>query len=125
MYLQDVTLMNDDFRNVIKKINFSDTLLKKSEAFIYLDPIYLNTTHFYKVPKWTIKDTEDCFKIMATSGIPSALSEFDNDEVLKLAADYNMNVIYLKERRNINNRRTEILVTNYTDNQLDMFKVVS
>jgi DNA adenine methylase len=125
LWLQDATLMNSDFREVIKKINFSDTLLRKDEAFIYMDPVYLDTTHFYKVPKWTVKDTEDCFKIMATSGIQSALSEFDNDQVLKLAADYNMNVIFLKERRNINNRRIEILVTNYASEQLDMFAAVS
>lgn len=125
LWLQDATLMNSDFREVIKKINFSDTLLRKDEAFVYMDPVYLYTTHFYKVPKWTLKDTEDCFKIMATSGIPSALSEFDNEDVLQLATKYNMNIIYLKERRNINNRRTEILVTNYADDQLGLFDTVS
>lgn len=121
LWLQDATLMNSDFREVIKKINFSDTLLRKDEAFVYMDPVYLGTTHFYKVPKWTVSDTEDCFKIMANCGIPSAISEFDNKEVLDLAADYNMNVIYLKERRNINNRRTEILITNYEDRQKSLF----
>ena len=121
LWLQDATLMNSDFREVIKKINFSDTLLRKDEAFVYMDPVYLGTTHFYKVPKWTVKDTEDCFKIMKNCGIPCAMSEFDNEEVLKLAADYKMNVIYLKERRNINNRRTEILITNYENSQYEMF----
>jgi DNA adenine methylase len=121
LWLQDVTLMNNDFREVISKINFSKDLLTKEETFIYLDPIYLDTTHHYKVPKWTIKETEDCFKIMANSGIPSAMSEFDNPKVLKLATSYKMNVIYLKERNNIKNRRTEILITNYSINQLDLF----
>ena len=120
LWLQDATLMNRDFREVISKINFSEKLLKKSEAFVYLDPVYLDTTHYYKVPKWTIKDTEDCFKIMATCGIPSAMSEFNNDQVLKLAKDYKMNVIYLTERRNIKNVRTEILVTNYFIDQLSL-----
>jgi DNA adenine methylase len=120
LWLQDATLMNSDFRDVIKKINFSDTLLRKDEAFLYLDPIYLGTTHFYKVPKWTVKDTEDCFKIMANSGIPSAMSEFDNDLVLKLAVDYKMNVIYLKERRNIKKRSQEILITNYHVDQVSL-----
>lgn len=119
--LQNSTLMNSDFREVIKKINFSDTLLRKDEAFIYMDPVYLGTTHFYKVPKWTVSDTEDCFKIMATSGIPAAMSEFDNELVLELAKKYSMNVIYLKERRNINNRRNEILITNYNSDQLSLF----
>lgn len=118
LFLQDATLMNRDFREVIDKINFSDKLLRKDEAFIYMDPVYLNTTHFYKVPKWTISDTKDCFEIMANSGIPSAMSEFDNDQVLSLAENYSMNIIFLKERRNINNRRTEILITNYSIDQL-------
>lgn len=120
LWLQDATLMNDDFRKVINKINFSEKLLKKTEAFIYLDPIYLDTTHYYKVPKWTINDTEDCFKIMSSSGIPSAMSEFDNDIILSLASKYNMNIIYLGERRNINNRKTEILITNYSLDQTEI-----
>lgn len=120
IWLQDATITNCDFREVIKKINFSDTLLRKDEAFIYLDPIYLDTIHFYKVPKWDISDTEDCFKIMKNSGIPSAMSEFDNPKILKLAKQYKMNVIYLKERKNIKNRRVEILITNYKDNQISL-----
>lgn len=117
LWLQDATLMNCDFRDVIKKINFSKNVLKKEQTFIYMDPIYLDTIHFYKVPKWTIKDTEDCFKIMANSGIPAAMSEFDNDKVLKLAKEYKMNVIYIKERRNIKKRSVEILITNYKVDQ--------
>jgi DNA adenine methylase len=119
--LQNATLMNSDFRNVVEKINFSETLLKKSEAFIYMDPVYLGTEHYYKVPKWTAHDTEDCFKIMANSGIPSAMSEFDHKTVLDLARDYKMNVIYLGKRRNIKNIRQELLITNYDSNQLSMF----
>jgi DNA adenine methylase len=120
LWLQDATLMNCDFREVIQKINFSETLLSKNDAFIYLDPIYLDTIHCYKVPKWTVNDTEDCFKIMRDSGIPSAMSEFDNDKILEMADSYKMNVIYLKERRNINNRNTEILITNYSVDQLSL-----
>lgn len=121
LWLQDATITNDDFRDVVKKINFSEGLLSKSESFIYMDPVYLDTTHFYKVPKWSVKDTEDCFKIMRDSGIPCALSEFDNDQVLELAKMYDMNVIYLKNRRNIKNTRTEILITNYDNKQLSIF----
>lgn len=72
--LQNAKITNSDFRDVIPKISFSDKLINKSEAFVYLDPIYLGTTHFYKVPKWNVSDTEDCFKIMANSGIPAAMS---------------------------------------------------
>lgn len=111
--LENAKITNVDFRDVVSKISFSEKLISKDQAFIYLDPIYLDTTHFYKVPKWTISDTEDCFKIMKGSGIRTAMSEFDNTIVINLAKKYDMNVIYLKERHNINNRRTEILITNY------------
>jgi DNA adenine methylase len=121
LMLQDVTLLNEDFRNVIKKVNFSDTLLTREQTLLYLDPIYLETTHFYKVPKWTVNDTEDCFKIMSTEGIPAAMSEFDHEAVLDFASDYKMNVIYLGERRNIKNVRQELLITNYDSKQLSMF----
>lgn len=120
LYLQNATLMNDDFRNVIKKINFNDKVLPKSKSFIYLDPIYFKTLHNYKVPNWTIKDTEDCFKIMANSGVKAAMSEFDSKEILELATKYNFEVIFLKQRRNIKNRRNEILIVNYRV-QLDLF----
>jgi len=118
--LQNAKITNDDFRSVIPKISFSNKLIVKNEAFVYLDPIYLYTTHFYKVPGWTINDTEDCFKIMNTCGIPSAMSEFAGEEILDFASDYKMNVIYLSERRNIKNRKTEILLTNYVNNQIKL-----
>ncbi|MFK5856578.1 MAG: DNA adenine methylase [Bacteroidota bacterium] len=121
LMLQNAKITNDDFRNVIDKISFSETVMKKSDAFVYLDPIYLDTTHFYKVPKWTVNDTEDCFKIMDTCGIPSAMSEFTHESVLDFASDYNMNVIYLKERRNIKDRKIEILITNYKPGQQSCF----
>lgn len=116
MHLKDAKLMNQDFRDVISRISFSN-VLSKDDTFIYLDPIYLNTTHWYKVPKWTVGDTEDCFKIMANSGIRCAMSEFDNKTVVDMAKRYDMNIINLKNRNNIRNRRTEILITNYSLDQ--------
>jgi len=119
--LQDSKITNVDFREVLKKISFSDSLTPKKSAFVYLDPVYLDTEHYYKVPKWTVNDTEDCFKIMANSGIKCALSEFDHEAVLDFASDYKMNVINLGERSNIKNRKNEILVTNYLDRQTSLF----
>ncbi|SFS30582.1 DNA adenine methylase [Lutibacter maritimus] len=116
--LQNVKLTTCDFRNVIPKISFSKKLITKDEAFVYLDPVYLGTQHYYKVPSWKTSDTEDCFKIMATSGINCAMSEFYNEQVLDFASDYKMNVIYLKERKNIKNRKQEILITNYSKHQI-------
>lgn len=116
--LKNSKILNVDFRDVLKKISFHKDVTPKSDCFVYLDPVYLNTEHWYRVPNWTIKDTEDCFIIMATCGIKCAMSEFDSPEILELAIKYEMNVIYLKDRQNIKNKRQEILITNYEKPQL-------
>jgi len=121
LMLQHSLITNEDFRNVIPKISFSKNVLSKDEAFIYLDPVYLDTIHNYKVPKWTKDDSEDCFRIMKNEGIKAAMSEFDHPYILKLANKYNMNVITIKNRRNIKNRSTEILITNYKIAQTKLF----
>ena len=41
------------------------------------------------------------------------MSEFDNDFVLNQAKERGLNAVYIGERKNIGNRRTEILITNY------------
>jgi DNA adenine methylase len=41
------------------------------------------------------------------------MSEFDNPAILDLAKEYGLNVITIGERKNMKNRRTEILLTNY------------
>jgi DNA adenine methylase len=113
LMLSNAKITNTDFRNVISKISFSKKLITRDQAFLYLDPIYLDTTHFYKVPTWSIEDTEDCFKMMKNEGIRAAMSEFDHPSVITLANQYGMNITRLRTRQNINNRRTEILITNY------------
>ena len=115
--LKNTKILNVDFRDVLKKISFHKDVTPTSDCFVYLDPVYLNTEHWYRVPNWSIKDTEDCFKIMANCGIKCAMSEFDSLEILNFALKYNMNVIYLKDRQNIKNKRQEILITNYESNQ--------
>ena len=79
--LKNAKITNRDFRNVIDKISFNDKIITKKEAFVYLDPIYLDTEHYYKVPKWKESDTEDCFKIMTNCGIKTAMSEFKNEKI--------------------------------------------
>lgn len=121
--LQNCKIMTEDFRNVLPKISFNEMVTPKSECFIYLDPVYLDTDHYYRVPNWSKNDTEDCFKIMAESGIKCAMSEFNNPIVLGLAKKYQMNVKPLIERQNINNRKIEILITNYTpESTLSLFE---
>ena len=107
-----------DFRNVLGKISFGDDR-GKDRTFIYADPPYLNTTNNYK-QGFTEQDTIDLFELLVESGIKFAISEFDNEFVTGLANDYNLNIITIGDRRNMKNRRTEILVTNYK-NPLSLF----
>ncbi len=111
--LKNVKIMSRDFREVLSAISFSKGLNDKEQCFVYLDPVYLDTEHYYKVPKWTESDTIDCLDIMINCGIKSAMSEFDHPFVIAEAANRGLNIIYLRERANIKNRRTEILITNY------------
>lgn len=120
--LANSKITNCDFREVLPKISFQEKVTPKKDCFVYLDPVYLDTDHYYKVPKWSAVDTEDCFKIMSDCGIKCAMSEFDHEAVLDFASDYKMNVIHLKERQNIKNKRQELLITNYDSRQLSMFK---
>lgn len=115
--LKNTKITSFDFREVLSKISFSDSVTPKSDSFVYLDPIYLGTDHYYRVPNWTISDTEDCFKIMATCGINCAMSEFSGPEIDRLIFEYKMNCIPIKMRRNIKNNRQEILITNYEQSQ--------
>lgn len=116
--LQNVKIMNRDFRDVLPAISFAKGLNDKNNCFVYLDPIYFGTEHYYKVPKWKDVDSTDCMDLMLSCGIKSAMSEFDHPFILQEAKARNLNIIYLRERKNIKNRRTEILITNYNQQQV-------
>lgn len=111
-----VEFMNRDFRDVLPIISFQSGKDKES-AFVYADPPYLGTTNNYE-QGFIEKDTEDLFEILVNSGFRFAISEFDNPFVLDLANRYNLNVFYICDRRSLNNRRVEILITNYKPNLL-------
>lgn len=111
--LQNVRISNLDFREVIDKVQFPEKVCKKSEAFVFLDPIYLDSTHSYKVPKWTEKDTIDCLDLMKNCGIKSLMCEFNHDLVMSEADKRGFAVTYLKKRHSISSARTEIVITNY------------
>lgn len=118
--LQNVKIMSRDFREVLPAISFTKGLNDKEHCFVYLDPIYYGTEHYYRVPKWTKLDTTDCLDLMINCGIKAAMSEFDHPFVLDEAQKRGLNIIYLKERANIKNRRVEILITNYEIRQASL-----
>ncbi len=123
-YLSHTKLMNADFRDVIRQISFSEGLNDKKDSFCYLDPVYLDTEHYYQVPEWTEKDTIDCMNLMLTSGIRSAMSEFDHPFVIDAARDRGLNIIEVGERKNIKKRSTEILITNYHQPKLSSQQIL-
>lgn len=48
------------------------------------------------------------------------MSKFDNQFILEQAKQRGLNVIIIGERKNLKNRRTEILITNY-ETQKNLF----
>jgi len=115
-FLKDITtiFLNSDFRNMFSKISFSEENNNKN-TFIYCDPPYLGTNDNYS-HSFTEQDSIDLFDCLEKTGCKWAMSEFDNTFILEQAEKRNLNVIYIGERQNLKNRRTEILVTNYKTN---------
>src|SRR5690606_4539454 len=76
--LKNVKIMTKDFREVLPAISFTKGINDKAQCFVYLDPIYFETEHYYRVPNWKASDTLDCLDIMVNCGIKCAMSEFDH-----------------------------------------------
>lgn len=110
MMIYECEFMNTDFRDIFKRISMSDT--ERQKAFVYNDPPYLQTANNYS-SGFKFKDSEDLFETLENSKIRWSMSEFDHPFILKQARDRNLNVIEIGERKNLHNRRMEILVTNY------------
>lgn len=110
----NIQFNNCDFRVFLKEFNFRRELDKNS-AFVYCDPPYLNTADNYS-QRFILQDTIDLFDTMINSGIRFAISEFNSDTIVNLAQERKLNIFEIKERRTLNNRSTEILITNYDVN---------
>ena len=116
------TFTNVDFRELRNKIVYQkDGRNDELKTFIYSDPPYLDTGSNYKHKGWMEKDSFDCFELTFNSGLKGAMSEFNHPFVLEEAKRRNLNIINIGERHNIRNKRTEILVTNYSNSQQSLF----
>lgn len=112
---------NCDFRDVIKKIGFiQDGRNQEQQTLIYADPPYLGTGDNYS-NSFTEQDSRELFETLISTGCKFAISEFDNPIILELAKEHNLEVITIRERQNLKNRRTEILIINYSNPQLTLF----
>jgi DNA adenine methylase len=95
-----------------------------SKFFIYNDPPYQNTNDNYS-NSFVKQDLIDLIETNIATGCKFAISEFDTDVVLELAALYNLEVITIGERKNLKSRRTEILIVNYKSPALnDLFSTI-
>ena len=111
--------MNCDFRKVIQQLAFrSNRPNQRLFTFIYADPPYLGTTSNYTLPKWNDEDAKDLIEICKNTDLKMAISEFDNPKILEMAKG--LNVYKIGERKNLKNRRNEILITNY-DRDVSLF----
>lgn len=109
--LFDVEFMNSDFRMVLSRL---PKRLKESKnyTFCYCDPPYIDTSHNY-AKGFTHNDSQQLFACLMESGVNWAMSEFDHPLILEQAKSYGCKVHIIGERKNLLNRRVEILVTNY------------
>ena len=108
--LFDVEFMNCDFREMLHRIPL-DTA-QRASAFIYADPPYLDTANNYgEAGRWVEQDTADLFDELMRSGMRFAISEFDTPRVVELAKERGLHVQHIHSRKNLMNRRTEILIT--------------
>jgi len=113
-YLFGVEFGNKDAVSFIKSISIED----KQKAFVYCDPPYLGTTDNYE-SSFTEVQSSELFDCLCDSGFKFAMSEFDHPFILEQVEKRKLILVNIGERKNIGNRRREILVTNYkTENTL-------
>jgi len=119
-HIHQATFYNSDFRIFFKNLTFVESQLDR--IFVYNDPPYLNTANNYETPEWTINDLEDLIKLNIKSGFKFAISEFHGEDTLNLFKKYNLSIIEIGTRKNIQNERIEILACNYkkSNNFLDI-----
>ena len=123
-YLSDVQFMCCDFREVLRKVS-----LRKqdrdifSRIFIYADPPYLSSSRDTYKTGWSYTDSVDLFANLVSFSFDNSskfcISEFADDTIIELARKYDLFVTDIGERQNLQNRRSEILITNYDTNEIN------
>lgn len=118
--LYGVKLFNNDFNKfLIQMVAFRPESNEKENSFIYCDPPYLGTIDNYS-NSFKEEDSNDLLNELEKTGCKFAMSEFDHPFILNQAKQRGLNIITIGERRNLKNRRTEILITNYKSQQITM-----
>ena len=105
-----VQFANLDFRKFFNSISMEES--NKKNIFIYADKPYSNTDDNYS-NEWTNQDDIDLLDVLDSTNIKYAVSEFEGSHFESLALEKGLNKIVIGERQNLKNRRVEILLTNY------------
>jgi len=119
--LKNVKFNNCDFKRFFNTISYRESepkklKIEKNKIFIYCDPPYLRTRDTYS-DSFNEDNSKELFDCLQETECKFAMSEFNHPFVINQAEARGLNIIYLKERRNLKNRKVEILITNYTKNQ--------
>jgi len=115
----DCKFINCDFRDVFKNISLSEEN-NIQKTFIYCDPPYLETGNNYS-NSFELEDLIDLIKILMKTKCKFAISEFEGPHIYDLVENFDLNINYIGERRNLRKERTEILITNYANSQQSLF----
>jgi DNA adenine methylase len=106
--IHDVQFMNKDFRVFLNSIQIREPL----ETFIYADKPYSNTNDNYS-NDWSAQDDIDLLQVLDSTSCKYSVSEFEGSHFEKLALEKGLKKIIIGERQNLKNRRVEILLCNY------------
>ena len=102
------------FQNKDIRLFFDTFQIRNADTcFAYVDPPYINTNNNYNAPAWGGNDLCETIEKMNSKGIKYMISEFDSEPVLDIAKAYKLNTYTIGERKNLRNRRTEIVLCNY------------
>ena len=118
--LEGLQLNNCDFIRFFKSLKMSERHIVYNNSFFYADPPYLGTTDNYS-NSFTESDSLNLFNCLHETGCKYAMSEFDHPFIIDQAKQRGLNIITIGERQNLKNRRTEILITNYRNQQPELF----
>lgn len=110
-YISDVYFHNTDAVSFLKSVTFRRQK-EKQNVFIYCDPPYLYTTNNYG-NIFTVEKLKELIECLIGMNVKFAISEFQSKTIMNIAKDYELNYFEVKERRTLQNRNTEILLTNY------------
>ena len=119
--LFEVHFNNTDCNKFIKNICFqTDGRNDEAKTLIYCDPPYLETNDNYS-NSFTEEQSKELFDTLEETSCKFAMSEFDHPFIIEQSKQRGLNIIIIGERKNLKNRRTEVLITNYENRQQSLF----